>query len=413
MEAAFRADFSAVRIHEGPQAGRIGAIAFTAGSHIYFAPGRFQPHSSAGQQLLGHELAHVLQQRSGRVTNPFTNGVAVVQNPALEAEAERLGHIAAHFHAPIQAKAGARQLQTEPGSRMQWNTVLQRYTLVGTDPLNDLADPNSRSLSYGTSTARKTTLDRVGAHLNTSGVAARRITIDSYNQDIGLNNLIGAGANPTSIFKLREALADPNPVANWSNYLPNAIPNLALDPDLVAWINLLVAHRRWIGLEDLGGAGGKKKLGLTALSTRTRFKKNFGSEHRYDTRAVSRQDINDWLGPNGPVTHAQAVIDAANMTIGKRQDLGLWITKALWRRTSKLGITLTVSHGHTIHINMAGDKRFDPARGGAMNLRAGELKKVNHTYGRLITTSEYRHIKKGIKQGTIPAAQVNFYSEFN
>jgi hypothetical protein len=42
MEAAFGADFSGVRVHVGPQAERIGAIAFTLGSDIYFAPGRFQ-----------------------------------------------------------------------------------------------------------------------------------------------------------------------------------------------------------------------------------------------------------------------------------------------------------------------------------------------------------------------------------
>src|SRR4051812_17998512 len=39
MEAAFGADFSAVRVHVGPQASRIGAVAFTTGNDLYFAPG--------------------------------------------------------------------------------------------------------------------------------------------------------------------------------------------------------------------------------------------------------------------------------------------------------------------------------------------------------------------------------------
>jgi Domain of unknown function (DUF4157) len=78
-----------------PQAERIGAIAFTLGSDIYFAPGRFQPDTVHGQQLLGHELAHVVQQRAGRVRNPLGSGIAVVQDHALEAEADRLGHRAA------------------------------------------------------------------------------------------------------------------------------------------------------------------------------------------------------------------------------------------------------------------------------------------------------------------------------
>jgi hypothetical protein len=95
MEAALGADFSNVRVHVGPQADRIGAIAFTLGSDIYFAPGRYQPDTVHGQQLLGHELAHVVQQRQGRVRNPMGSGVAVVQDGALEAEADRLGQIAA------------------------------------------------------------------------------------------------------------------------------------------------------------------------------------------------------------------------------------------------------------------------------------------------------------------------------
>ncbi len=111
MEAALGADFSAVRVHVGPQAERIGAIAFTMGTDIYFAPGRFQPDTAHGQQLLGHELAHVVQQRQGRVRNPMGTGVTVVQDRALEAEADRLGHRAAIHRIEVQAKiaSGAAQ----------------------------------------------------------------------------------------------------------------------------------------------------------------------------------------------------------------------------------------------------------------------------------------------------------------
>jgi ribosomal protein S18 acetylase RimI-like enzyme len=107
MESALGADFSAVRVHVGPQAARIGAIAFTTGNDLYFAPGQFQPDSVQGQQLIGHELAHVVQQRQGRVRAPGA-GMAVVQDRALEAEADRLGMRAAAHRPPVQAKmAGA------------------------------------------------------------------------------------------------------------------------------------------------------------------------------------------------------------------------------------------------------------------------------------------------------------------
>jgi hypothetical protein len=62
-------------------------LAITEGSHIHFAPGRYSP--TMVRQLLQHELAHVIQQRSGRVRNPFGAGAAVVHHPALEAEAAR------------------------------------------------------------------------------------------------------------------------------------------------------------------------------------------------------------------------------------------------------------------------------------------------------------------------------------
>jgi hypothetical protein len=103
MEAALATDFGAVRVHIGPQAPRIGALAFTVGNDIYFAPGRYRPESTLGQQLLGHELAHVVQQRRGRVPAPLA-GVAIVQDAALEAEADRLGMRAAMHRPAIQLK---------------------------------------------------------------------------------------------------------------------------------------------------------------------------------------------------------------------------------------------------------------------------------------------------------------------
>jgi hypothetical protein len=54
--------------------------------------------------LLGHELAHVLQQRQGRVRAPQGQGTMVVNDQALEAEADRMGSRAAAFRMPLQAK---------------------------------------------------------------------------------------------------------------------------------------------------------------------------------------------------------------------------------------------------------------------------------------------------------------------
>jgi hypothetical protein len=114
MESALGADFSGVRVYVGPQAERIGAIAFTIGSDIYFAPGRYHPDTAHGQQLLGHELAHVVQQRAGRVRNPLGSGIAVVQDHALEAEADRLGHRAATH--PVEVHRVEVEAKLPPGA---------------------------------------------------------------------------------------------------------------------------------------------------------------------------------------------------------------------------------------------------------------------------------------------------------
>lgn len=94
MEAAFGARFGDVRVHVTPQTQNLGASALTQGSHIHFAPGRYDPHTHQGQELLARELAHVVQQRTGRVRNPFGSGTALVFDRTLEAEAERLARSA-------------------------------------------------------------------------------------------------------------------------------------------------------------------------------------------------------------------------------------------------------------------------------------------------------------------------------
>ena len=69
FERGFGQDFSQVRVHTGPDAGAfarsMGAKAVTSGDDIAFAQGRFAPDSTQGRTLLGHELAHVAQQRQG------------------------------------------------------------------------------------------------------------------------------------------------------------------------------------------------------------------------------------------------------------------------------------------------------------------------------------------------------------
>lgn len=95
MERAFGADFSDVRVHEGPEAEEMGARAYAEGTDLHFAPGEYDPQSESGQELLGHELAHVVQQGAGQVDVPQGKGDGINADAGLEAEADAAGARAA------------------------------------------------------------------------------------------------------------------------------------------------------------------------------------------------------------------------------------------------------------------------------------------------------------------------------
>jgi uncharacterized protein DUF4157 len=69
MESGFGCDFSRVRIYAdgaaAASAQELQAHAYTAGENVVFGRGEFAPGTAAGQRLIAHELAHVVQQRSG------------------------------------------------------------------------------------------------------------------------------------------------------------------------------------------------------------------------------------------------------------------------------------------------------------------------------------------------------------
>lgn len=71
MEPRLGADFSGVRLHTGSEAAQlnraISAQAFTQGQDIFLAEGKENVESSAGRQLLAHELTHTIQQGAAPV----------------------------------------------------------------------------------------------------------------------------------------------------------------------------------------------------------------------------------------------------------------------------------------------------------------------------------------------------------
>lgn len=73
-------DFGDVRVHTGPEADHsarsINAQAYTVGADVVFRRGAYQPETPAGQRVIAHELAHVIQQKAGPVAGaPATGGI--------------------------------------------------------------------------------------------------------------------------------------------------------------------------------------------------------------------------------------------------------------------------------------------------------------------------------------------------
>jgi len=98
MEEALGGDFSDVTIYpNSDKATNVGALAYTQGTEIHFAPGQYNPDSYEGKELLGHELTHVMQQKAGRVTPTGKIGrdTLINDDQGLEMEAEQMGKKAA------------------------------------------------------------------------------------------------------------------------------------------------------------------------------------------------------------------------------------------------------------------------------------------------------------------------------
>ncbi|HEY4240159.1 MAG TPA: DUF4157 domain-containing protein [Kofleriaceae bacterium] len=114
MEKAFSTDFTDVRVHEGAHVSALGAHAYAQGSALHFAPGQYAPDSAEGRELIGHELAHVVQQRTGRVGS---GDGGVNRDGSLEAEADAAGARAAR--GDVTGLAGGEARSTSGGPKQR------------------------------------------------------------------------------------------------------------------------------------------------------------------------------------------------------------------------------------------------------------------------------------------------------
>ncbi len=89
MEQAFGSDFSGVKVHTDTQADQLNqsiqARAFTTGQDVFFRSGEYNPGSLGGQELLAHELTHVVQQGGGTVKRKPLPQPQLSQHPVTKA----------------------------------------------------------------------------------------------------------------------------------------------------------------------------------------------------------------------------------------------------------------------------------------------------------------------------------------
>lgn len=84
-------DFSGVRVHTGPESDQLNralsARAFATGRDVFFRGGEYDPGSPRGRELIAHELSHVIQQGTGRVSDSGGRMTVRPDSDALEQEA--------------------------------------------------------------------------------------------------------------------------------------------------------------------------------------------------------------------------------------------------------------------------------------------------------------------------------------
>jgi hypothetical protein len=95
MEHRLGHDFASVRVHTGQLADAaarsVAARAFTVGRHVVVARGEWAPGTTSGDQLVAHELTHVVQQSGGsdHVPDPLP---VVAENDPTEDQARDVAH---------------------------------------------------------------------------------------------------------------------------------------------------------------------------------------------------------------------------------------------------------------------------------------------------------------------------------
>ncbi|MCL2399589.1 MAG: DUF4157 domain-containing protein [Defluviitaleaceae bacterium] len=90
IQSGFGIDATKLSLRESSEVAKMGAQATAQGNVIRFAPGQYNPDTTEGQRILGHELNHVREQAQGKV-KPNIEGTDIHFDPMNEAASDRAG----------------------------------------------------------------------------------------------------------------------------------------------------------------------------------------------------------------------------------------------------------------------------------------------------------------------------------
>jgi hypothetical protein len=148
MGKAMGADFSGVKVHTDSQSDKLNrslsSRAFATGPNLFFKQGEYNPGSKTGQELIAHELTHVVQQNGGSIkrkldkeSQPNNNSVSISPLPSNSLKIQQAPPTLTSTAPP-----SATQNQTPSATQNQTPTAAQNQTPSATQNQTPTAAQN-------------------------------------------------------------------------------------------------------------------------------------------------------------------------------------------------------------------------------------------------------------------------------
>jgi Domain of unknown function (DUF4157) len=147
MEPRFSYDFSNVRVHTNERAAEsaqaVNALAYTVGDDIVFGRGQYAPFISAGQKLLAHELAHVVQQGGGQTSDNGVGGQHVIARAPSDVIARKLPPDLSEEIPPTELHKKRTAIKKHEDEQRTVIDLMDKARKIPPDPKKDLSDPDN------------------------------------------------------------------------------------------------------------------------------------------------------------------------------------------------------------------------------------------------------------------------------